>query len=251
MLVTALIGIAGCASDIPDLEPPIIGHRGLPILFAENTKESFDGLLANEIFRVETDILLAKGDTVMIFHDPEVERLTNLTGYLSNYTPTEIKKGIKQKSGGTGLTLNELLDEYVDKYEVMFFDLKQGQGDAVYILIDQFLERIKSDNLYKKVVITSPTVENLEYIQSKDPDVQVAIDENELGVKTAASHHFGYCLVSIDNMSTSLYNFARLSNVKLIAYTTTNIIEVEKAITFGCDGIMTDVPLEMKKLYGR
>lgn len=249
--VIVFSGIVGCESQIPDSEPMIIGHRGLPTIFPENTKESFDGLLAADIKSVEMDILLAKGDTIMVFHDPEVSRLTNMTGSLNSFTPTEIKKGMKLKIGGTGLTLNEFLDLYSSKFDLIFMDLKQGQADAVYVLIDQLITRIKTENLYQKIVITSPLVENLEYIQSKDLDVQVAIDENELGIKTAVAHHFGYCLMSIDNMSTSLYNFARLSNVKLIAYTTKNIIEVEKAIMLGCDGVMTDVPLEMKTLYGR
>ena len=100
--VTALTGLTGCESEIPTSEPITIGHRGLPILFPENTKESFDGLIANGIFSVETDILMAAGDSVMIFHDPEISRLTNMTGPLTEKTPTEIKKGISVKLGGTG-----------------------------------------------------------------------------------------------------------------------------------------------------
>lgn len=248
---TVLIGLIGCESEAPTSEPITIGHRGLPTLFPENTKESFDGLLNGGIYSVETDILMAAGDTVMIFHDPEVSRLTNLTGATITMTPETLKKGIKEKSGGTGLTLAEFFTLYETRFELIFLDLKGGQDDAIRNLIDQVITMIQTKKLYAKVVITSPNADNLEYIQSIDPDIKLAIDENELGVKTAISHHFGYCLLSIDNMSKSLYSFSNSANVKLIAYTTQNIIEVEKAITLGCDGIMTDVPLEMRKLSSK
>ncbi len=250
--VTVLFGLIGCESEIPTSEPITIGHRGLPILFPENTKESFDGLIGAGIYSVETDILMAAGDSVMIFHDPEISRLTNMTGPLTEKTPTEIKKGISVKLGGTGLTLNEFIDLYKDKFNLVFFDLKRGQGEeTLYRLIDQLIEIIQKNNLHSKIVITSVDAANLDYIQQKDSGIQLAIDENELGVKTAVSHHFGYCLMSIDNMSKSLYTFSSSTGVKMIAYTTQNIIEVEKAITLGCDGIMTDVPLEMRKLSSK
>lgn len=86
--------------------------------------------------------------------------------------------------------------------------------ETLYRLIDQLIEIIQTNNLHSKIVITSIDAANLDYIQQKDSGIQLAIDENELGVKTAVSHHFGYCLMSIDNMSKSLYTFSVSTELK-------------------------------------
>ncbi|MFA6517595.1 MAG: glycerophosphodiester phosphodiesterase family protein [Bacteroidia bacterium] len=247
--VIALVLISSCEKETPSAEPEIIGHRGNPAAYPENTAESFNSLLSGGIFRLETDVLLTKGDTLILFHDAEVSRLTNLTGLLTDYTPTQIKAGIKTKSGGTGLTLNEFLDQYEFQFHQIFIDLKEGQGDAVYKLADILIGTIRKHKLEHKVVITSTSEIVLEYIQNKDNEIQLATDYGSDGMKSAISHHFPYCLLPIHQMSSSIYSLAQSTGVKVIAYTTTNIIECERAIVYGCDGVITDVPLEMKVLY--
>jgi glycerophosphoryl diester phosphodiesterase len=250
-LVTVLTLASSCVKETRSAEPDIIGHRGLPTIFTENTAESFNGLLKGSIFRVETDVLLAAGDTVMIFHDAEVSRLTNLYGPLLDYTPTQIKAGMKAKSGATALTFTEFLDRYSNRFQQVYLDLKDGQGDAVYPLVDQLIAAVHTRGLYPKVVFTSTNETVLEYIQEKDRNIQLAADYGTDGLKSAMRHHFRYCLIPIDELSSSLYALAQAGRVKLIAYTTTNIIECERAIVYGCDGIMTDVGLEMNELYDR
>lgn len=247
--VIALVLTSSCEKNSQPAEPAIIGHRGNPVAYPENTSESFDGLLFGGVFRLETDILLAKGDTLMVFHDAEVNRLTNLTGLLINYTPTEIKAGMKVKTGGTGLTLNEFLDAYDFRFQQIFLDLKDGQGDAVYKVADKLLFEIRKRRLQDKVVITSTSEIVLEYIQEKDAEIKLAADYGTDGLKSSISHHFPYCLISTQDMSSSFYTLAQSAGVKIIAYSTTNIVECEKAIVYGCDGVITDVPLEMKILY--
>jgi glycerophosphoryl diester phosphodiesterase len=250
-LVTVLTLASSCAKETPSGEPDIIGHRGLPTVYPENTAESFNGLLKGKIFRLETDVLMAAGDTVMIFHDAEVSRLTPFYGPLLQYTPTQIKAGIKARSGGTGLTFTEFLDGYVNRFQQVYFDLKDGQGDLVYRLVDNMIAEINKRDLHQKIVFTSTNEKVLEYIQEKDRKIQLATDYGTEGLKSAMRHHFRYCLIPIGEMSSSLYSIAQSGRVKLIAYTTTNIIECERAIVYGCDGIMTDVGLEMNELYGK
>lgn len=212
--------------------------------------ESFNGLLKAKIYRVETDVLFASGDSVMLFHDFEVSRLTNLSGQLTDYTPTQIKAGIKAKSGGTGLTLHEFLDEYSNRFNQVYLDLKIGQGENIYRLADTLISEIQTRGIHRKVILTATSEAVLEYIQDKDPKIQLAPDYGSEGLQSAMRHRFRYCLIPLNEMSPSLYSFAQSGHVKLIAFTTTNIIESEKAIVNGCDGVITDVPLEMNELYG-
>lgn len=115
----ALTGLIGCESEIPTSEPITIGHRGLPMCF-KIPKNHLTGFWRWN-YSVETDILMAAEDPVMIFHDPEISRLTNMTQPLTEKTPTEIKRGIYAKSGGTGLTLYDFMDLYKNKFNLVFF----------------------------------------------------------------------------------------------------------------------------------
>jgi len=248
-LAIALVLLSSCEKKHPSDQPDIIGHRGLPTLQPENTKESFDALLKAGVFNVETDVLMCKGDTVFIFHDAEISRLTNMSGQILDYYPYEIRSGIVAKSGGTGITLNEFLDKYQNKFGNIYFDLKDGQGDIMYQVADELINQVINRNLFKKVIITSTSETMLEYIHDKRKKIKLASDYGTSGLESSISHHFTHCLIPIADMTPSLYSLAQSANVKLIAYTTSNIIECEKAIISGCDGVMTDVALEMKQLY--
>lgn len=243
--------LSSCEKKASSAELLIIGHRGLATVHTENTVESFDELLKAKVYRVETDVLFTKWDTVMIFHDFEVSDITNLSGPLTDFTPTQIKAGMKAKSGGTALTLYEFLDQYIYRFEQVYLDLKDGQGDNVYRLVDTIIVEIQKRGIHPKVVLSSTREPVLEYIQKKDRNIQLATDFGTEGLKSAMRHGFQYCLIPLDDMSPSLYSFAQSGHVKLIGYTTTNIIDGERAIKNGCDGVLTDAPIEMNELYGK
>jgi glycerophosphoryl diester phosphodiesterase len=62
-------------------EYPIrLAHRGSRILWPENTLEAFQGAIDLGYRYIETDVQLTADGTVVVFHDDDLDRLTNAVG---------------------------------------------------------------------------------------------------------------------------------------------------------------------------
>ncbi|OMF18858.1 hypothetical protein BK133_30310, partial [Paenibacillus sp. FSL H8-0548] len=73
-------------------KPYIVGHRGMPSTSPENT--IVGNVLAIEAGAelIETDVYLSKDGHPVILHDGSLERTTNGTGFIENYTLEQIKQ---------------------------------------------------------------------------------------------------------------------------------------------------------------
>ncbi|KAH3763575.1 glycerophosphoryl diester phosphodiesterase [Pelomyxa schiedti] len=63
--------------------PLVIGHRGLPSMYPENTMVSFQAALDNLADGFETDLQLTSDGVVILMHDTTLDRTTNCTGAIS------------------------------------------------------------------------------------------------------------------------------------------------------------------------
>jgi len=68
----------------------LIGHRGDPSRFPENTLPSLAGALAVGARSVEFDVRVAACGTPVLFHDATLERTTDGTGILAEHTHAEL-----------------------------------------------------------------------------------------------------------------------------------------------------------------
>ncbi|MCB1531380.1 MAG: glycerophosphoryl diester phosphodiesterase [Alphaproteobacteria bacterium] len=72
--------------------PQIIGHRGSAAYAPENTLEGIRAAADMGIEWVELDVKLTKDDVPIIFHDDTLERTTNGTGAVKDFTLAELKE---------------------------------------------------------------------------------------------------------------------------------------------------------------
>eukprot|EP01091_Cochliopodium_minus_P012262 TRINITY_DN3683_c0_g1_i1.p1 TRINITY_DN3683_c0_g1~~TRINITY_DN3683_c0_g1_i1.p1 ORF type:complete len:254 (+),score=49.30 TRINITY_DN3683_c0_g1_i1:59-820(+) len=71
-------------------EPLILAHRGSRSLYAENTLEAYEiGQLWADV--LEFDVRLTKDDDLVLFHDDTLDRTTNQTGKVKDFTLAELK----------------------------------------------------------------------------------------------------------------------------------------------------------------
>ncbi len=73
-------------------EPIIVGHRGTPSQAPENTMESYEIAKADGAKALECDIYITKDDQLVIMHDDTVDRTTNGTGRVEDFTLAELKE---------------------------------------------------------------------------------------------------------------------------------------------------------------
>ena len=72
--------------------PKVVAHRGDSHNYPENTLEAFTSAVAMGVDVIETDVHLTKDGHVVIWHDPTLERNTNGSGRVEDYTLAELRQ---------------------------------------------------------------------------------------------------------------------------------------------------------------
>ena len=129
-----------------------IAHRGYSGKFDENTMIAFRKAIEYKADGIETDVQLSKDNVPVIIHDETLDRTTDGTGYVKDYTLAELKR-FRTKSGEEIPTLEELLELVADSnLEVLNLELKnsifpyEGLEEKVLDMIDKY-------NLKEKIII--------------------------------------------------------------------------------------------------
>ena len=71
-----------------------IAHRGFSGVYPENTMLAFEKAIEIGCDGIETDVQLTKDGVPVICHDEEVDRTTNSTGRICDYTYDELWRTI-------------------------------------------------------------------------------------------------------------------------------------------------------------
>lgn len=138
----------------------IWAHRGCSMQYPENTIQSFsEAAKLNGIRGIEFDVQYTKDKQLVVFHDELVNRVTNGTGFVRDYTLAELKQLLiwereaiptlrevfdllKPYCIQNGLLLNIELKTSVYRYEgieQMTVDMVNEYGLADYIVYSSFL----------------------------------------------------------------------------------------------------------------
>ncbi|WP_077399090.1 glycerophosphodiester phosphodiesterase [Cellulophaga omnivescoria] len=116
----------------------VIGHRGAMGHETENTIASIKKALELKVDMIEIDVFKIKSGEIIVFHDDEVNRLTNGTGNVEDYTWQKLQEltlignhkipllttvldtinakvpvNIELKGAGTAKDVNTILEEYI------------------------------------------------------------------------------------------------------------------------------------------
>ncbi|WEV71198.1 glycerophosphodiester phosphodiesterase family protein [Lactobacillus sp. ESL0785] len=70
----------------------IFGHRGYPAKFAKNSLEGFRHAIKNGAEGVEFDVHLTKDGIPVVMHDEKVDRTTDGTGYIKDFTLKQLRQ---------------------------------------------------------------------------------------------------------------------------------------------------------------
>jgi len=131
---------------IKNHRPILFAHRGDSAHIPENTHQAFEDAYQLNVDSIETDVHMTKDRRFVFFHDPSLERTTNGTGQIADYTLAELKEldaGYKfQLEGsddfpfrGKGLQILSI-DEILPRYPNIRFniDIKSINPEAPKLL---------------------------------------------------------------------------------------------------------------------
>lgn len=160
-------------------KPLILGHRGFSGIYPENTMLAFIKAYEAGADGVELDIQLTKDGELVIVHDSTVDRTTNGSGKISEFSLKAIQfldaahtftdYGKQQIP-----TLNEYFEWVQDKSFVTNIELKTDENE--YAGIEQKLvQLIKQYDRAEKIIVSSFNYQTIERIKFLAPDLKCGL----------------------------------------------------------------------------
>ena len=125
--------------------PQIIGHRGCASYAPENTLEGLHTAADMGVEWVELDVKLSKDQVPVIFHDETLERTTNGSGNIRDFTLAELKEldagsWFSESFFGTTIpTLEEVVDVLLERDLGLNLEIKPCPGlekDTAEVALD-------------------------------------------------------------------------------------------------------------------
>ncbi len=252
--------------------PRFFAHRGGALEAPENTIEAFAAGLKAGADRLELDVHATSDGEVVVLHDETLDRTTDGAGLARSKTLAEIREldagarfvaddGTKPFAGrGVRIpTLAEVFEAFPGV--PLNIEIKQNapQIEAeVLAVVDRFDAR-------KQVLLAAEIGEIMERIRVAAPDVHsgTSLDDGaefldrwgkgELGEYTPRGIAFQIPPTFLDQplVTKELVDVAHGLGVEIHVWTIDDAAEVERLLSLGVDGIMTDRPTVAAEVYRR
>lgn len=219
-----------------------IGHRGAKGYIAENTIESIQKALDFGVDGIEIDVHVCVTGELVVFHDFTLDRMTNGTGEVGKKSLSELKK---LRINGEFLipTLEEILD-VIDKKCFLNIELKGKQtASKTCEVIQKYIKENRWN--YSDFLVSSFQYHELEAVFNIDKLIPLGVltkanvDEAMEFAETinAIAIHPNFALLTSDNVKR-----VQTKGYKVYTWTVNDNKTIQRMITYGVDGIISDVP---------
>ncbi|EWH10467.1 glycerophosphoryl diester phosphodiesterase [Cellulophaga geojensis KL-A] len=220
----------------------VIGHRGAMGHKTENTLASVKKALELKVDMIEIDVFKIKSGEIIVFHDDEVNRLTNGTGKVEDYTWQQLQEltlvdnhkipllttvldtinakvpvNVELKGAGTAKDVNTILEEYINT--------KNWKLDQFFISSFNWDELIAMRTINSKIAIGVLTEEDpLQALPMAKQLKAVSINADEKDV------------------TKNVVEAIQLQGFKLYTYTVNAPENIVRLKNLFVDGIFTNYP---------
>lgn len=154
----------------------LIAHRGFSKYELENTKEAFLAAANRTYFGIETDISIISDGSMILFHDDNLKRLTDIDKKVADLT--------KEEANEIELLAKESYHTYAYKiaFPKEYIRICKHYGKTPIIelkwgftkeLVDEVMKLLVEEEMYEKSIIISFTYELILYIKENYPDMRV------------------------------------------------------------------------------
>jgi glycerophosphoryl diester phosphodiesterase len=230
--------------------PLLIGHRGYPAKFPENTLAAFEGAVQAGCDMIELDVTLTKDRKVVVIHDDTLDRTTTGKGPVRDHSLQEIKK----LDAGSWFDARFAAERVPMLSEVMKLtagrcmlniEIKESAFEADYpvdAIEHQVVKLVKKSGAMDQVIISSFDRRILERIAAMDAPPAVAFISDhgadkrvlEMLLKMRAfSWHPRFTVLTRDQV-----DMLHAAGLKIFPWTINTRAEAEKVLALGVDGLI-------------
>ena len=221
--------------------PKIIAHRGASGHAPENTMAAFQLALEMAADGIELDAMLTKDGEVVVIHDDSLDRTTNGTGAVHDFTLAELQR--LDAGGGEKIPpLSEVLTHFAGRF-LINIELKNYSSifDSLPIKV---AEMIKTHKCAQSVLISSFNPFNLPRFHRRLPEVPVGLLTN----KNKARHwlwrlfHYDALHPYFSDVDASLVSALHARGRQVNVWTVDDPAEIRRLADLGVDSIITNDP---------
>ncbi len=153
-------------------KPLVIGHRGAMAYETENTLASVQKALDFKVDGIEIDVFKCKSGEIVVFHDDQLDRLTDGLGSIEEKTFDELQE-LTIKGGHKIPLLKDVLN-LVNGRCMVNIELKGGNtANAVSKIVNMYLEFDMFDE--EDIIISSFNWLELEAFHKKNKNIHIAV----------------------------------------------------------------------------
>lgn len=233
----------------------VMAHRGYSNKAPENTMAAFEMALEVGSGGIELDVHLTKDGEVVVIHDPTVDRTTDGTGKVSDFTMAEIQEldagswFAPEFKGEKLPSLRQVLDIVKDENILLNIETKTALGfealnEKVALLLDEYA-------LWEKTIISSFNHYALAHFKQVKPQVRTGILYNcalvnpwvyakSIGASALHPNHL--------TIVPELVEAAQQNGLMVNVWTVDAAEDIERMKLAKVDSIITNVPERVQSL---
>ncbi|SER26294.1 glycerophosphoryl diester phosphodiesterase [Gracilibacillus ureilyticus] len=251
-----------------------IAHRGASGYAPEHTVEAYELGEKMGADYIEIDLQMTKDGELVAMHDPEVDRTTDNTGLVSDFTLAELKEldagswfnedyPDKVRNSFSGLTIPALREvfEHFGSEANYYIEIKQPDDSPGMATL--LIETLKEFELIPAeregaIIIQSFSSESLQEIHLLEPDLPLiqlisytqpaVISSGDLNKIKKYATGVG---VNFKYMNESFVRDVREAGLLLHAYTVNEKEDMKRVLEWGVTGIFTNYPDRLNELLGK
>lgn len=224
----------------------IVGHRGAMGLAPENTLKAFQIGCESNAQVVECDIHLSKDKQLIVIHDNTLNRTTNGTGWVRDFTLTELKK-LDAGDGETIPTLDEVVGLVMNTNKKLIIEIKGESWNVVKETADSLLEYLKGNKYSDKLIVHSFWHEVVKLVKEKLPEIKTAVImmlglPPQKMIDLIHSANADGAAIAYDYISPELVKLANKKNLFLDAWVLDYETTFNRLKEMGVNGLITNYP---------
>ena len=236
-----------------------IAHRGSSGSYPENTRLAFEKAIEAGADMIEMDCRLSKDGHVVVIHDDRLDRTARAKGFVKGKTLRQLKKldvgaWLKKSFKGERIqTLEEILEIVSGKVEINLEIKSVLRGPLGIELKVLFI--VSHFDYLERAIFSSFDYQSLRRLRELAPDVRIGVLYGA-GIKDnpfqAAREMNAYSLhIQREFATPHFLEEARELGLKSFVWTVNEAKEMEKFLSLGVDGIISDFPEKFWKIKQR
>ena len=227
-------------------EPLVIGHRGAMGHETENTLPSIQKAMDLGVDMIEIDVFKIKSGEIVVFHDDQLDRLTNAPGNIEDYYIVDLMQVIVD--GGHKIPMLQDVLKLIDNKVALNIELKgAGTADKVNHIMNYYIEQRNWSA--ENFIISSFNWDELKEMRKYNPNVAIAVltEENPVDAIPVAKELNAVAINPyFKNLDLEKANEIRDAGFKIYTWTVNEPADIDAMKRIGVDGIITNFPERVK-----